>query len=115
MIDMKTIEAMYQAGIRFAGSIRAPWGGETVTITPSDVPAYVSDPDKYAATIHGVSKEVYLQWVESDGMMQCSAKTASGSQCKNHVSGASQRTMEEWLAIRGEFCAVHGGEGSTRT
>lgn len=112
-IDAKTVTELANAGIKFVVSVRVPGGGETVAVPSSSVAQYVDDPQGFAAKHFGVTKEQYLLWVEMDGLPQCGATTKNGARCKNGVSGGSQRSIAEWLHLDGDYCAVHGGEGST--
>lgn len=98
-IDRTTVDAMARAGIDFAVNFRAPGGGRNELIGAEDVELFVTDPDAAAAKHYGVSKELYRDWVESDGSIQCSGITVSGQRCKNHLSGAGQRDIKEWLSM----------------
>lgn len=110
MTDPKTIQMMHDAGISFIAHTQAPWGGETVSLEPKDVEAFVADPDSFAAASYNVSKEVYLDWVESGGTVRCSAMNSSGSRCKSKVAGSgNQLEMEKWLALQGGYCSKHPG------
>ncbi|TAV04526.1 hypothetical protein [Rhizobium ruizarguesonis] len=111
-IDTKTVTEMANAGIAFVASVTVPGGGQTVSVPSNSVPEYVADPQGFAAKLFGVTKEQYLLWVEMDGMPQCGATTKNSSRCKNGISGGSQRSIEEWLRLDGDYCAVHGGEGA---
>ncbi|MBA8835189.1 hypothetical protein [Rhizobium leguminosarum] len=111
-IDTKTVTEIANAGIAFVASVRVPGGGETVVVPSNSITEYVADPQGFAAKHFGVTKEQYQLWIETDGMPQCGATTKNGSRCKNGVSGGSQRSVEEWLRLVGDYCAVHGGEGA---
>lgn len=112
-LDQKTIDLMSQAGIAFVVNFRAPWGGNNAVLKSEAVALFVSDPDAAAAKHHGVSKEIFCEWIESEGSVQCSAKTATGHRCKNHLSGGGQQEIDDWLKMQGGYCVVHGGEPST--
>jgi hypothetical protein len=112
-LDQRTIDSMSQAGIIFAVNFRAAWGGSNAFISAAEVPLFVADPDAAAARHHGVSKELFCEWVASEGSVQCSANTTSGHRCKNHLSGGGQQEIGDWLKMRGGYCVIHGGEPST--
>ena len=114
-IDKKTIEAMKDAGVSFVGTIATPGGGRTIGIAPDEVAEFVADKIGFSAKQFGVTKELYREWVESDGTVQCSANTTSGHRCKNFMSGFIQQEMADWLKMRGGYCAVHGGEGTRKS
>jgi len=109
-LDQWTIDSMSQAGIMFAVNFRAAWGGSSAFINAEEVPLFVADPDAAAAKHYGVSKELFCECVDSEGSVQCSANTAAGPRCKNHLSGGGQREIEDWLKMRGGYCVIHGGE-----
>lgn len=113
-MDRKTLDILDKSGISFAANIAVPGGGTNIFLKPDEVEDFVNDKETYAAKCYGVSKELYLEWVASDGTVQCSANNKSGGRCKNMVSGAIQQDIEDWLKMRGGYCAVHGGEGSHR-
>lgn len=113
-MDKKTIEILDRAGISFAASVDVPGGGTNIFLKPDELQEFVNDKNDYAAKQFGVSRELYRQWVDSDGTVQCSARTTSGSRCKNMVSGTIQQDIEDWLKMLGNNCAVHGGEESHR-
>ncbi|GAB4372235.1 MAG: hypothetical protein Kow00114_33580 [Kiloniellaceae bacterium] len=112
--DMQTIRAIRSAGIHFAATVRAPGGYTTVELEPEQVATFLTDSDQAIADSMGVTKEQYQKWVEWDGAPQCGAKTSKGKRCKNYVSGGIQMTLRRWLEMEGDYCAVHGGEGSER-
>lgn len=111
-IDRNTLEIMKNAGIDFLVNVRIPGGGRDIIIQPQDVEKFVADRDAVAANYFGLMKEQYQEWVATDGYVQCSAKTISGSRCKNHVSGGSYYKADEWKGVLGEYCATHGGRTS---
>ncbi|MER8389422.1 hypothetical protein NKH14_28710 [Mesorhizobium sp. M1380] len=113
-IDKRTISAMNSAGIGFMATISVPGGGQTVFLNPSDIEPFLSDREKFAAQLLGVSKTQYMDWVKADGAPQCGATTKRGTRCGNFVSGGGQRPIDEWIRLEGGYCAVHGGEGSER-
>lgn len=71
-----------------------------------------SDKEALAAERFGLTKEQYQFWIATDGYVQCSAITASGSRCKNFVSGGSHYEADDWKRMQGECCATHGGPSS---
>ncbi|WP_375590792.1 hypothetical protein ABWH89_09430 [Hoeflea alexandrii] len=113
-MDKKTIDALDRAGVSFSASLPVPGGGHTISLKADELETFVKDTDAYSAAFFGVSKELYLQWVDSEGTVQCSANTVAGDRCKNMVSGSIHQDIEDWMKMLGGYCAVHGGEGSSR-
>jgi len=109
-LDKQTITAMRAAGISFVTYVRAPGGSATISLEPDDVFAFVQDRDAFAAKHFGVTRQQYLDWVETDGAPRCGATTKKGTRCQNSVRGGIQRTIEEWVHLDGGYCPVHGGE-----
>lgn len=113
-MERETIEVLDRAGVSFTASVDVPGGGINIVLDPDELPEFVNDKDGFAAKRFGVSKELYRQWVDSDGTVQCSARTTTGARCRNMVSGPVQQDIKEWLKMLGTRCAVHGGEESYR-
>lgn len=112
MLDMKTIEAMRDAGISFAAHVRSVGGAHNLFVEPAEVATFLADKDQFAANYFGVTKAQYLEWLEHDGSARCGGAKAQGKPCRNYLSGYSQLPIQEWLTRDGGYCAVHGGEGS---
>ncbi|MBZ9757844.1 hypothetical protein LB524_21390 [Mesorhizobium sp. ESP6-5] len=81
-MDKQTIAAMRAAGISFVSYVRAPGGSTTIVLEPNDVPAFIEDRDSFAAKHFGVSRQQYLDWVETDGAPRCGATTKKGTRCQ---------------------------------
>jgi hypothetical protein len=111
-IDQKILAKIAEAGVQFTAQIPHVCGADTLFLEPEDVPAFITDKLQFAATRYGVTKEQYIDWLETFGAARCGARTARGTRCKNVVSGNMQLPIREWLRRDGGFCAVHGGESS---
>ncbi|MCF1492064.1 hypothetical protein GOZ83_22025 [Agrobacterium vitis] len=111
-VDCITIDTMEKAGIAFLANVRVPGGGRRIVLQPQDVERFIADGEAVAADHFGLTKDEYQEWLATDGYVQCSAKTTSGSRCKNHVSGGSYYEADKWKAAVGEYCATHGGPTS---
>jgi hypothetical protein len=111
-IDRNTLDTMKNAGIDFLANVRMPGGGRDIVLQPQDVQNFIADKDAVAAKYFDLTKEQYREWVATDGYVQCSAKTTSGSRCKNHVSGGSYYEAVKWKGALGEYCSMHGGPTS---
>lgn len=114
MLDKQTITAMRAAGISFVSYVPTPGGSTTISLEPDQVPAFVQDRDAFAAKHFGVTCQQYLDWVATDGAPRCGATTTKGTRCGNFVSGGIQRSIDEWIRLDGDYCTVHGGEGSQK-
>jgi hypothetical protein len=110
ILDKQTIASMRSAGISFVSHVRSPGGSTAVVLAPDDVSQFIQDRDTFAAQHFGVSRQQYLDWVETDGAPRCGATTKKGKRCANFVKGGIQRTIEEWVELDGGYCIVHGGE-----
>lgn len=75
--------------------------------------AFLRDPLAAAAQLHGVTVPQYQAWLESEGHVQCAARTRRRRRCRNHVAGCCGIPWSalEWLAHQGAYCTVHA-EGS---
>ncbi|MCO6178811.1 hypothetical protein [Ciceribacter sp. RN22] len=113
-LDKDTIQSLVRAGIGFYVNVRVPAGGRDILLSPDDVEKYVEDKVGATASLFRATRDEYLAWVESDGNVQCSARTASGHRCRNFISGGGQMEMDEWKKAQGGYCAVHGGIGGRK-
>lgn len=113
-MDEATIAKLAAAPIDFVGNVPAPGGSASISLSATDLEDFCADPEGFYALKHGVSKDEYRLWVETDGTPRCGATTANGKRCGNLVSGGIQMRLERWLQEDGGFCAVHGGDGSAR-
>jgi hypothetical protein len=80
--------------------------------TADEVADFIMDPVKFYAAEHGVTREQYLQFMESAERhgfytVSCAARTRRGSRCKK--SAATARTVKEWVALQGSVCEAHSG------
>lgn len=113
-IDLATVEEMAAKGIEFGGNVRTIYGGKTYWLEPGSVQRFVADPIQYAADENGVTKSVYLEWLESFGCRFCTATTKGGKKCKNLLSHGQQMELTDWVRRDGEYCAIHGGKTSRK-
>jgi len=92
-LDLKTMLSMRSAGISFLSHVPSPGGSTAVVLEPDDVLRFIQDRDAFAAQYFGVTRQQYLDWVETDGAPRCGATTTKGTRCANIVSGGIQRTI----------------------
>jgi hypothetical protein len=86
------------------------------SLTPLEVLAYLRNPDAYLARAMDVSVEDYRGWKESEGGIQCHARTKGGRRCRNMVAQAyDYLTPQKWAALQATqpTCWVHGGRAIT--
>jgi hypothetical protein len=95
--------------VEFAlASIAVPGGWQDQSFPLKDVAAYNADPDGYAASLLGLTKIEYLEWVDLDGAPLCGHRTQGGDLCRN-LTGGSQLRAPEWKKRhRKLFCHAHG-------
>lgn len=111
-MDKATIKKLGAAPIELIGRVSTPGGQSSITLKASELEVFCEDPEGFYAMQHGVAKEVYQQWVETEGTPRCGAKTTQGVRCRNVVSGGIQMNLERWLQEDGGLCTVHGGATS---
>jgi hypothetical protein len=84
-------------------------------IEPNEIPEYMRDPDAFCAKAHGVSLEVYRDFIfdgeNSDGAPQCCGMTKKGKRCRRRVDGAGrgQNKLSNYAKFHGGYCSLHGG------
>lgn len=112
-MDNETIRKLAAAPISFIGSVRAPGGGDSIALQADELEAFCADPEGFYALKHSVTKDEYLQWVETERTPRCGALNTKGMRCGNLVSGGIQMRLERWLQEDGGFCSTHGGATSS--
>ncbi|MFZ0268194.1 hypothetical protein [Caulobacter sp.] len=112
--DFDVVERLRLAGITLSASLEAPGGGETVILDTEQALAYLAEPTVFSAAYFGLSGEDYEAWLDLEGQAMCGEITASGSRCRNPLSGPIQLTADEWKQRHGGRCSVHGGEIAAR-
>lgn len=108
-------ESILERIIAAGGFISLPdyCGGGWLNINPSEVEAYLRDPVGYCATLHGVNRNLVVEYrrhVEG-GAFQCVRMTGRGKRCKNRVF-TSQVEFAEFAYVMdhgGQVCRTHGG------
>ena len=88
------------------------WGQLRLELNPADAAAYLEDPTGALASRVGLSRELFIEWLSSEGSVPCDGVTLKGSACKAGVAGlSSQLAVEPWKAAkeRGGYCRRHGG------
>jgi hypothetical protein len=84
--------------------------GVALTIKAQDFPALVADPLGFAARRLGLTREQFIEWRNSDWVLQCAALTKLRRRCRNLVIHPwDYCSAAEWLALQGEYCPLHGG------
>lgn len=101
------LRKLEELGVEFALNVPHVAGGQSCLVSPDQLIALMNDPVGLYARIYGVSRSDYLAWMESEGHLRCSAKTASARRCKNIVPRGHQLPAQQWAARQGEYCHVH--------
>lgn len=109
------LEHLAELGVSYYLSVPSPWGADTIEVSPSELVLLRSDPDSVCARHYRVTRENYIAWRDSQFSVQCAGRTTRGTRCKNTVTGGLNVSAERWVQLHGEYCAVHGGEGSDAT
>jgi len=89
--------------------IAVPGGWSSFSLPVSSLAEYEKDPIAFSADLLGMTSEQYLHYLESDGTVQCSGKSANGKQCKHRSKQCS--THRQWLELdrSGWVCSKHQG------
>ncbi|MFL5295920.1 MAG: hypothetical protein ACJ798_06010 [Phenylobacterium sp.] len=87
------------------------WGVERLQLRPEHITIYLQDADAGVAAAHGVSRDDYLAWLETEGSVRCSGMTIARERCKHNAKGLTYLPLHTWVAARalGGYCLVHGG------
>ena len=96
------LEKAQAAGIEFRASLP---GKGTFLLSPAEILAYLSFPEKVMARKCKVSiatYKAYKKWYEEG--CRCNAITLKGSQCKVHVIDNS---LNNYVPGLSEFCKIH--------
>lgn len=112
VMETIAVERLAKAPIEFVGQVEAPGGGVSIILSAYELSDFCDDPEGFFALKNGVTKEEYLQWVQTEGTPRCGALNAKGKRCQNVVSGGIQMSLNRWLQEDGGFCHLHGGASS---
>ena len=88
------------------------WGRLRVELQPTEAAAYLQDATGSLARRVGLSREMFVEWLSSEGSVRCDGVTLKGSACTASVAGVrGQLAIESWKAAkaRGGYCSRHGG------
>jgi hypothetical protein len=106
MTEVELLNRLSEAGVVF--SVKIPDRGRTVMREASsfDLIEFLSDPDRFYAKCHLVTKETYIAWVADSHCARCT-HTIDGVQCKNAVAGGKSLTARNYVAMQGRKCGKH--------
>ena len=87
--------------------VDAPGGGYTLQIRETEIEKYKADRIGYVASVFGMNREEYAEWVDLDGAVMCCGVTVSGRRCRN--ISKIQYGSRQWLDLRrsGWRCHIH--------
>lgn len=95
--------------VHLHASIRIPGGTEQVDLTEEQAEEYRRDPDGYAGSCYGLTRDEYREWIDLDGTAYCGERTKTGKLCGNVVS-KGQLSAHHWRdQHRSVCCTTHGG------
>ena len=90
-----------------------PIGVQPFWLSEKEYSEMIGDPVKYFGAYYGVSPEVFIEWVNAGGKIQCAAINKNGRRCPNQLDGyAYQDNPRDWYFMLGEYCKKHGGPDS---
>jgi hypothetical protein len=88
-----------------------PGGHRQVKLEMELIHEFLADPTGYIADkIWRVSKSDYVQWLEENQSVRCSALTRSKKRCKQILRGGLQVTPTKWADMHGNYCFFHEDE-----
>ena len=106
-----SIDEAERQGVTMTVTVEHPAGGWTIPVSAKQVAAYLQDKEAFAASHFGLSRAEYQLWLEWGGSVRCAGYTQKNTRCKNVVATPMQLSPQQWRALQGEYCAVHGGPG----
>ena len=78
-------------------------------IDAEGIVAFLRNPTKYNADMHGVTEKEYRSYASANGGIdwRCPATTKRGKQCKNIREICGSFSAKEWLEHKDACCRVH--------
>jgi hypothetical protein len=110
------IDAYFEDKIRFqfALTVPSPSGLSLVPITSEQFEKYKSkiltDPTFVAASVLGVTKIQFEEWVNNDFSVICSGKTKKGHRCRRVARDGYHVEVKEYVDRQGYKCEIHEGQ-----
>jgi hypothetical protein len=106
---MKLLHYMEMQGVWCSFGDPSPFHDREINIKPAEMQEFLRSPDAFRAKRHGVSKEEYLHFVNSDfGAVQCAAIKRDGKPCRFEAYGADDSIYAyQWIARHGSYCPLH--------
>lgn len=107
----EAVDTLADAGISFIVTGEGRYGSMwQFILTKEDALEYCRDPATVMARHHGIGRDQFIAWFDSDRSVICSARTTQGRRCRNPVRGGYQDCgPREWVELQGGYCPVHGG------
>lgn len=100
--------ALKEHGVLLTTSVPEPGGHKHINLEMGSIHEFLADPTGYVADkVWRVSRSDYVQWLEEDQSVRCSALTRSKKRCKQIVRGGLQVTPTKWAEMHGHYCAFH--------
>lgn len=89
------------------------WTAFAADLTATEAEEYLIDPTRALTEHYGVTRELFIEWLSTEGHVACEGHYQSGKPCNSRVAGLpGQLDLEAWLAARANrgYCRKHGGE-----
>jgi hypothetical protein len=110
---LQVLTWLQAAGIEFVVD-QMPY--DALSLDPSEVMAYLANPEAFLAEAGGVSIEDYRAWQAAEGAIQCHAQTQSGRRCRNMIAESdTYLTPRMWVDLQAQqpTCRVHSSKVAT--
>lgn len=89
--------------------ITHPHGTISTQVTKSVLHEIEKAPARFIEQHVGLSYPHYIEWISNDGKPHCTHIKDNGERCRNRVSGPTQMTPKQFMALQGKTCSSHGG------
>jgi hypothetical protein len=109
-IELKVLKAIEDKGVKFLVAVPSESGTPDRLFSAEDISLFLNDDEALFAKHHGISREQYRDWSDSEYSVTCSGTTKRRLPCKNLVPGGYRVSPETWVALQGQYCDLHEGE-----
>jgi len=99
------IERMQELRMYVCISLPTDGGYRTESVELEHLIEFVERSHKHIAALYGINEQQYRKFLESKGIVRCTAICQDGRDCGNSV--AECWAADEWVQMQGKFCAQH--------
>jgi hypothetical protein len=105
MTAEELIEQMQKLRMYVCISLPTEGGCRTEQVKLENLIEFIERSHKHIAEIYGITEQQYRKFLETGGIVRCTAICKDGRDCGNSV--AECWTPDEWLELKGKFCVQH--------